>query len=369
MKIAMFGQKMVPSRLGGVEVVVENLATRMAKKKNNIVLYNRKIKNVVPPKEYEGVKLFTVPTINKKGLAAISASFFASIRVSFKDYDIVHIHAEGPAFFSWMPKLFGKKVVVTIHGLDWQREKWKNGLGSKFIKMGEKIATKCSDAVIVLSQNNQKYFLEKYGLKTILIPNGVNSPQVLKPNLIEKKWHLQKDNYILFLGRIVPEKGIKNLVLAFKEIKTDKKLVIAGGASDTSDFYTEIREIAKNDPRIIFTGQVEGQVLGELYSNTYLYTLPSDLEGMPLSLMEAMSYGNAVLVSDIPECTDVINNHGLVFKRGDKKDLQKKLEYAIAHPSLVQHFKEEAASYILNKYNWDKIVDETLLVYKECLND
>lgn len=364
----MFGQKRVPSRLGGVEVVVDNLATRMAQK-NDVALYNRKIKNMNPIKQYKGIKIYTVPTINKKGLAAISASFFAAIRVSLKKYDIVHIHAEGPAFFSWIPKLFGKKVVVTIHGLDWQRAKWKKGLGSKFIKMGEKIAVKCSDAVIVLSESNKKYFLDKYGLKTILIPNGVNSPQLVNPNLIQKKWNLQKNNYILFLGRIVPEKGVKNLILAFKNINTDKKLVIAGGSSDTRQFYDELKKIAKDDSRIVFTGSVYGEILKELYSNAYLYTLPSDLEGMPLSLMEAMSYGNSVLVSDIPECTNVIGTYGLVFKRGNLTDLQAKLEYAINNPSIVQHFKEKSASYILSKYNWDEIVEKTLLVYRKCLND
>ncbi|WP_253270192.1 glycosyltransferase family 4 protein [Lactobacillus helveticus] len=369
MKIAMLGQKAVPSRLGGVEIVVENLATQMTRKKQDVTLYNRKVKGITPVKRYKGVKIHTVLTINKKGLAAISASFFAAIQASLNNYDIVHIHAEGPAFFSWIPKLFGKKVVVTIHGLDWKRAKWKKGLGSKFIKAGEKAAVKYSDAIIVLSKDNQDYFLKKYSRKTFLIPNGVHAPRILDTSLIQRKWKLQKDKYILYLGRIVPEKGIKNLILAFKKVKTDKKLVIAGGSSDTDQFYDELKKLAKDDPRILFTGAVQGRTLGELYSNAYLYTLPSDLEGMPLSLLEAMSYGNCVLVSDIPECTDVVEQNGIIFKHGNVKDLQDKLEYTVNHSNVVRKFKEKSSNYILSKYNWNKIVDKTLLVYGKCLND
>lgn len=369
MKIAMFGQKVVPSRMGGVEVVVNNLSTRMVEKGHTVVLYNRKAKNVKKIKSFKGVRVYTVPTINKKGFAAISASFFASILSSFKKYDIVHIHAEGPAFFSWVPKLFNKKVIVTIHGLDWQRAKWKKGLGSKFIKLGEKNAVKYADKIIVLSKENQKYFKEKYNCNTVLIPNGVNKPEVLKANLIKQKWGLKKDTYILFLGRIVPEKGIKNLVLAYKQIETNQKLVIAGGSSDTADFYKELKLLAKNDPRIIFTGSVKGKILGELYSNAYLYVLPSDLEGMPLSLLEAMSYGNAVLTSDIPECTDVVGENAIIFHHGNIKDLKDKLQLALNSKKLVYQLKNRASNYILKKYDWDDIVDRTLLVYRKCLND
>lgn len=369
MKIAMFGQKTVPSRMGGIEVVVSNLSTRMVKKGHPVALYNRKTKNVKKIKNFKGVRVYTVPTIKKKGLAAISASFFASILSSFKIYDIVHIHAEGPAFFSWVPKLFKRKVVVTIHGLDWRRAKWKRGLGSKFIKLGEKSAVKYADEIIVLSKENQKYFKEKYDRNTVLIPNGVNKPKILKPNLIKQKWNLKKDAYILFLGRIVPEKGIKNLILAYRQIKTNQKLVIAGGSSDTADFYKELKLLAKNDPKIIFTGSVKGEALGELYSNAYLYVLPSDLEGMPLSLLEAMSYGNAVLISDIPECTDVVGENAIIFHHGNVKDLKDKLQFALNSKQIVQNLKSKASDYILEKYNWDDIVDKTLLVYRKCLND
>ena len=200
------------------------------------------------------------------GLAAVSSSFFAALYSAFGKYDVVHIHAEGPAFFAWLPKMFGKRVVVTVHGIDWKREKWQSGLGSKFIHQGEKNTVKYADEVIVLSKGVQDYFKETYGRETHFIPNGVNRPQIREASLITDKFGLKKDSYILFLGRLVPEKGIRYLIEAFKNVKTDKKLVIAGGSSDTDSFMEELKELAKGDDRILFTGFVQGAMLDELYS-------------------------------------------------------------------------------------------------------
>ena len=183
---------------------------------------------------------------------------------------MVHIHAEGPAFFCWIPKLFGKRVICTIHGLDWDREKWRGSVASKFIRGGEKNAVKYADEIIVLSKDVQKYFLETYGRETHFIPNGVNRPEVREAKLITDHFGLEKDSYILFLGRLVPEKGIRYLVEAFKNVKTDKKLVIAGGSSDTDSFMEELKELAKGDDRILFTGFVQGAMLDELYSKCSL---------------------------------------------------------------------------------------------------
>ena len=313
---------------------------------------------------YEGIRQKHVPTIERKGLAAVSASAFAALYSAFGKYDVVHIHAEGPAFFSWLPKMFGKRVVVTIHGVDWQREKWQSGLGSKFIRQGEKNAVKYADEIIVLSKGVQDYFKETYGRETHFIPNGVNRPQIREAGLITEKFGLKEDSYILFLGRLVPEKGIRYLVEAFKNVKTDKKLVIAGGSSDTDTFMAELKELAKGDERILFTGFVQGAMLDELYSNAYIYTLPSDLEGMPLSLLEAMSYGNCCLVSDIPECAEVVEDKALIFKKSDVGDLREKLQDACDHSEKVDAYKKQAADFICEKYNWDEVVKETMKLYR-----
>lgn len=371
LSIAMFGQKRIPSREGGVEIVVEELCTRMVAQGHNVTCYNRGGHHVSGSeydskrlKEYKGIKLKTVPTIEKKGLAAVSSSFFAALCCAFGKYDVVHIHAEGPAFFCWLPKLFHKRVIVTVHGIDWQREKWKSGFGSKFIHKGEKNAVKYADEIIVLSKGVQDYFEKIYGRKTVFIPNGVSNHIERKPQIIKNKIGLDKDEYILFLGRLVPEKGIKYLIEAFKQVDTEKKLVIAGGSSDTSEFENEMKEIAKEDKRILFTGFVQGQELEELYSNAYVYALPSDLEGMPLSLLEAMSYGNCCLVSDIPECAEVVEDKALIFKKADVKDLQSKLQDACDHSEKVDTHKKQAADFICSKYNWDEIVQATLKLYR-----
>lgn len=371
MKIAMLGHKRIPSREGGVEVVVEELCTRMVKKGHEVTCYNRSGHHVSGKKfdannrvkSYKGVRLRSVLTIDCKGLAAMTSSFFAAIRAAFGRYDIVHFHAEGPCAMIWLPKLFGKKCIATIHGLDHKRAKWGK-FAKWYIMHGEKMAVKYADEIIVLSKSVQKYFKDEYGRNTILIPNGVNKSDIRKADLIESKFGLHKDEYILYLGRIVPEKGLKYLVNAFEDVKTDKKLVIAGGASDTDEFMTELREIAARDERIIFTGFVQGDMLKELYSNAYVYTLPSDLEGMPLSLLEAMSYGNCCLVSNIEECTSVVENKAMIFKKSDVNDLKEKLQYACDNEAIVNKFKRGAANYICNKYDWNDIVNRTLKLYK-----
>ena len=281
-RVAMFGQKRL-SREGGIEIVVKELCTRMARDGCQVTCYNRSGHHVSGAEydrkiEYEGICQKSVPTIERKGLAAVSSSAFAALYSAFGKYDVIHIHAEGPAFFAWLPKMFGKRVIVTIHGIDWKREKWQSGFGSRFIRQGEKNAVKYADEIVVLSKGVQDYFRETYGRETHFIPNGVNCPVNRKADLITNQFGLTSDSYILFLGRLVPEKGIRYLVEAFKNVKTDKKLVIAGGSSDTDSFTRELKDLAKDDYRIIFTGFVQGSLLDELYSNAYLYTLPSDLE-------------------------------------------------------------------------------------------
>ena len=253
-------------------------------------------------------------------------------------------------------------MIATIHGLDWQRAKWGD-FATKYIKHGEKQAVKHADEIIVLSENVQDYFLKEYNRETVFIPNGVNEHKIINADIITKKYGLTKDSYILFLGRIVPEKGIHYLIEAFKNVKTDKKLVIAGGASDTDDYYSDLKEKSRNNNSIIFTGFVQGKELEELYSNAYIYSLPSDLEGMPLSLLEAMSYSNCCLTSDIEECTSVIEDKGVVFRKSDIDSLTKKLQMLCDDQMKVKKYKNEAKKYVLDKYNWDNVVQNTIKLY------
>jgi glycosyltransferase involved in cell wall biosynthesis len=303
-----------------------------------------------------------VCTIDKKGLAAMTSSFFAAVAAAFGKYDIVHFHAEGPCAMLWLPKLFGKKCVATIHGLDHKRAKWGK-FASWYIRTGEKCAVRFADEIIVLSENVKNYFLDMYGRETVFIPNGVARPEILLPQKIGDKYNLEKDGYILFLGRLVPEKRVELLIEAFKNLKTEKQLVIAGDVSDSGEYAEQLKELSKDDSRIIFTGFVEGQLLGELYSNSYIYVLPSDLEGMPLSLLEAMSYGNCCLTSNIAECKTVTADHGLTFEKGNSQDLAEKLQMLCDNPQTVENYKNKSAEYILNKYNWDDVTNKTLELY------
>ena len=371
LKIAMLGHKRIPSNEGGVEVVVEALCARMAALGHSVTCYNRAGHHVSGAEHelpagsvYRGIRLVTVPTLERKGFAAVISSFFAAVRSAFGSYDVVHIHAEGPAFFCWLPKLFGKRVIVTVHGLDWQREKWNGGIASKFIHLGERVAVRFADEIIVLSENVRQYFLDTYGRATRFIPNGVSAPTLESPRLIADKWGLQKDGYILYLGRIVPEKGETYLIEAFKQVKTDKKLVIAGGSSDTERYLRQLQNLAAGDDRILFTGFVQGKLRDELYSNAYVYTLPSDLEGMPLSLLEAMSYGNCCLVSDIPECAEVVEDKAVLFRKSNVDDLRQKLQTLCDQPETASQYKANAAQFVLNKYGWDDVVDKTLALYR-----
>ena len=363
MKIAMVGQKRVPSRDGGLEVVVGALAKRMVAQGHSMTCYNRTDKQQPKPENFSGISLKYVPTIQKKGLAAVSASFFGCLCAAVGNYDVVHVHAEGPALFCWLPKLTGKRVIVTVHGLDWTRAKWRSGIASKCIKLGERMAVRWADELIVLSNGMKQYFADTYGRETLLIPNGVPSFQPCEAELI-RQYGLEKDNYILYLGCIVPEKGEHYLIQAYKNLPTDKKLVIAGGASDSQEYYDELRELAKGDDRVMFLGFVQGQLLAELYSDAYTYVLPSDIEGMPLSLMEAMSYGNCVLTSDIDECASVVQEHGVTFRHGDIADLRVKLANLLSNPAKVAKYKAEAPDYISRSHNWDTVAQRTLAVYR-----
>ena len=355
MKIAMIGHKRVPSREGGIEIVVEEISKRLVKNGHTVDIYNRKGKGKISKlKQYEGCKIITIPTINIKGIEATVYSLFATIKALFGRYDIIHYHAEGPCTMLWIPHMFKIKTVVTIHGLDWQRAKW-GGFATKFIKFGEKTAAKYADEIIVLSKEMQKYFLETYNRKTIYIPNGVNKPIIRQAKVIKEKYGLSKNDYILFLARIVPEKGLHYLIEAFKNIKTEKKLVIAGDANHTNDYLNQIEKMVKEDDRIIMTGFVEGEELDELFSNCYIYCLPSDVEGMPISLLEAMSYGCNCLVSDIKENTEVVGNFAKTFEKANIESLKESLIKMI-DGNIIK--KEDISKYILNQYTWDECVEK-----------
>lgn len=369
MKIAMIGHKRIPSREGGVEIVVEELATKMAAEGHEVYAYNRAGHHVSGAendveigKMYRGVHIITIPTSEKKSLNATLYSILATLHAIFHHYDVIHYHASGSCAMLWLPHFLGIRTVATIHGIDSQRAKW-GGFATRYLEFGEKCAAKYADELIVLSEGNKQYFKERYGREATLIPNGVSEPEVQEADIITEQFGLEKDGYILFLARIVPEKGLHYLIKAYKQINTDKKLVIVGGTSHSNDYVSKIKRAARDDDRIMLLGFQQGKVLEELYSNAYLYVLPSDVEGMPISLLEAMSYGNCCLVSDINETAGVVADKGITFKQGDVEDLKNKLIQLLDDKHEVKSYKKQAAEYILSKYNWDDVVSRTINLY------
>ncbi len=375
LRIAMIGHKRIPSREGGVEVVVDELSVRMAQMGHHVEAYNRFGHHVSGKKYdqeygwkgrkfYKGVRIYIVPTFRRSSLNAIVYTFFATIMALFHHYDVIHYHAEGPCAMLWLPHFLKRKVVVTIHGLDWQRAKWGN-FASFVIKFGERMAAKYADDVIVLSDNVKQYFADVYHREVTYIPNGINRPKPQGQTVIEEKYGLKKDGYFLFLARIVPEKGLHYLIEAFSGLETDKKLVIAGGSSQAMDYMERIHRMAAEDERILMTDFVQGQVLEELYANAYAFVLPSDVEGMALTLLEAMSYGDCCLVSDIRENTEVVEDMALTFKKGDVRDLRRQLVWMLAHPEEVRRMGEASVDYICGKYDWDDVTRRTIAVYEK----
>ena len=363
MKIAMIGQKGIPSRAGGVEIHVEELAAGLVEAGAVVDVYCRKYycKNKI--KKHRGINLYYIPTINTKHLDAIIYTFLATITALVKGYDIYHYHACGPSSLSWIPKLFGKKVVCTTHGMDWKRAKW-GVIAHSYLKMGERVIASCADRVIVLNKPMQDYFYNTYKRNTDIIPNGVQENKLVPAQMIKDKWGLEKESYLLFLGRLVPEKGVHYLIEAYKQLNLNKKLVIAGGSSHSDDYVEQLAAMSIDNDNIIMTGFVSGQLLEELYSNTFLYILPSDVEGLPISLSEAMSYGRCCLVSDIKENVTTGEDKVFVFQQSNIEDLSNRLKEISQLPiEVVRKKGEEAGKIVGEKYRWSTVAKETLQVY------
>ena len=376
MKVAMIGHKVVPSRRGGIENVLTSLCPLLAESGVDVTCYNRstdKVENeyidMVDHNKYRGVTLKKAWTIEAKGISAMISSFTAAISATFAGFDVLHFHAEGPCAAMWIPKMFGKRCVATVHGLDWQREKWSGSFASKYIKFGEKVMVKCADEIIVLSESAKAYFKETYNRDTVLIHNGIDKPTIKQAEKITELYGLSNGDYICTVSRLTAEKGLHYLIEAYNNIKTDKKLVIAGDTSDTDEYVAYIKQMAGDNPNIIFTGFISGDILKEIYSNAYIVAVPSDIEGMSISLLEALAYGNAVLCSDIPENTLVTEDKAIHFKKSNVVDLQNKLQNMCDDSLCVENIKRGVDDFILEKYNWNDVAVATHNLYKKVLEN
>lgn len=367
MRVAFIGLRAIGICAGGIERHVEELALRMARQGIEVTVYCRKRYNTLGEGYFQGVRLVNLPALNTKHLEAISHTALAVLH-ALRGYDIIHIHALGPALLSWLPRLAGNRVVVTVHGLDFLRGKW-GLLASGILRLGALVAAHCSSHTIVVSRQLRGYFAKRYAVDTTYIPNGISAP-TLRPLQRLGRFGLEKNSYILFLGRLVPEKGAHDLIEAFRACDCGLKLVIAGGSSHSDTYVESLHQAAANDERIVFTGPLFGEDKDEAFSNAALFVLPSLLEGMPIVLLEAMSYGCPVLASDIPECLEVVQEHTppltWTFRAGNSHSLATMLGEVLASGERVDR-GARAREAVLARYEWDGIVAETLQCYQAAL--
>ena len=344
MRVAVIGHKQIPGRSGGVEVVVEELATRLVSRGVEVTAYNRRLEGRPSPATYGGVRLVDVFAPDSKKLNAVVYSYLATVRAIASGADVIHYHALGPAASLWLAKLFGKKVVVTVHGLNYKTPKWK-GFGAKYIKFGERLAMRRADEVVVLSRSIQDYYRIEYGRECRFLPNGLSMPEGVEDDSCLDRLGLRGRDFLLCVSRLVPGKGLETLIEALKGVETDAELVIAG------------------DSRIRLIGFADKDDLCTLYSAARLFVFPSEAEGMPMALLEAMWFDCPCLVSDIPENVEVLEGYGETFPVGDVATLRIKLQSACnAWPA-----REDMRGVVAASHDWEKIADETLRIYEEVL--
>lgn len=355
----MLGTKGIPATWGGIERHVEEISTRFVKMGHEVTVYCRPYYMTTKEEFYKGVRLKTLPTIQSKNYDAISHTFISTIHLLAKDYDIVHYHALGPATMALMPKIVGKKTIATVHGLDWQREKWGR-LAKAYLKFGERAAAVFPHASVAVSKFLKEYLEAKYKRNVYYIPSGVSDPTILPPSAI-RQYGLEGGDYILFVARLVPEKGAHFLIEAYNRINTNKKLVIAGGSSHSDQYVKQLQSSASD--KVIFTGYVHGAELHELFSNAYCYTQPSTIEGLAITLLEAISYGRCVIASDIPPNLELAKDVGLVFESKNVDDLERVLRLAVENPDLVEEMGQRALVAGVSEYGFDSVAAKVEKVY------
>jgi len=361
-QVVMIGSRGVPARYSGIETYIEEVGSHLVRQGVKVVVYCH-ARYITERGMYKGMELRFVPTIPTKHLETFVHTLLATLHALLHDEEIFHYHALGPSTMAWLPRLLGKKVVVSVQGLDWQRAKW-GALARFYLKFGEWATAHFSHLTIVVSRVLWQHYLEQHHKKTLYIPNGFARPMHRSPDLIQERFGLGRRDYILFVGRLVPEKGCHTLIQAYRQLDTTMPLVLAGTATFDPLYRQGLAELAKGSTKVKFVGFVQDALLQELYSNAYLVVHPSELEGLSIALLEALSYENCVLASDRPENLEAIQGSGKVFKAGDAEDLTKQLSYLIDSPDEVQAVREQVRSGLRQLSDWQTITDLTLRAYR-----
>jgi glycosyltransferase involved in cell wall biosynthesis len=358
LRVAFIGGRGVVSKYSGIETYYEEVGKRLTGMGHQVTAYCRS--HFTPPgKQHNGIKVVRLPTVRSKHLETLLHTFLSTLHVLLQPCDVVHYHALGPALFSFIPRLAGKKTVVTVQGLDWQRKKWGR-IASAVLRLGERAAVSFPTETMVVSETLQKHYRDAHGVETTYVPNG----GILREKRLPDKvldWGLEPGRYILFLGRFSPEKGCHLLVEAYEKLETDVKLVMAGGSSYCDDYSRQLRSHAGE--RIKLLDWVSGEALDELLTNAMVFVLPSDLEGLSLALLDAMGAGLCVLASDVAENREAVADAGFTFRRGDVADLADRLRFLIANQAVREAAGQAAKCRVREHYQWSQIAVEIERVY------
>ncbi len=368
MNITFIGQKGVPSRSGGIEKHVEDLATELVARGHDVRVYTRP--NYTDPalKEYKGISLVSLPSIATKNLDAISHTFLAVLDLLRRKTDIIHFHGIGPSSLIPLARILKPraKIVATFHCQDYFLKKWSR-FARFYLRFGEWVACTMADATIAVSRSLSAYVAETYSRPALYIPSGVHAPATGAEAALGD-WGLEPKEYILAVSRLIPDKGLHFLVDAFKRTKTEKKLVIAGDGAYTDAYVSELQMLAASDPRIIFVGRQHGEALNALYTHAALFVQPSQSEGLSIALLEAMSYGLPVLVSDIAGNLEAIGTTGLTFTNRSVSDLEEKLaEFLAADPKDISMIASAGRERVMKEYGWQAIASSTETLYSELI--
>lgn len=371
MKIAMIGQKGIPAKAGGIERHVEELSIELVNRGHDVLVYCRAW-YTWPIQDYRGVKCIKAPTIATKHLDAIFHTFSSIIAAVREKVDIIHIHGVGPALLAWLPKLLRPqtKVIVTFHCIDRHHQKW-NWFARMMLALGEQVACHAPDATIAVSKTLEAYCRMNYSVNTKYIPNGTQVPMVESDKSLLKPFKVEPQKYLMFCARLVKHKGAHVLVEAWKKVKLlrpdlakNMKVVIVGGSAFTDEYVKSLTELAKSEPSIILTGTQTGDTLHALFSNCYAFVQPSESEGLPITVLEAMSYGKCVLSSDIPENMELTKDHGMTFRVGDANDFAQKIIMLLEAPENVAAVGSEARTHVAKYYDWKDIAETTEYLYE-----
>jgi glycosyltransferase involved in cell wall biosynthesis len=364
MRIAMIGIKAIPAEFGGFETAADEISRGLVKLGHQVVVYNRSGMSRYSERFYEGVELVTLPTLKSKNLSTIVHAFLSTLHVMFRDVDVVHYFTTGATLFAPLPRLMGKKVVCSVDGTDWQRAKWSR-YARWYLRFSERLAVLFCRGLISDSQEVLNYYKQKYGASSFCIAYGMRDYQSVRRDALDS-FGLQEREYILFVGRLVPENNIHHLIQAFEKTRTEKKLVIVGDDPWERDYVRSLK--STRDPRVIFTGGVYGDGYTQLQQHAYMFVLPDEVGGTHPALVEAMGYGNCVLANNTPSNLEVIGDSGFSYcgKQGAEA-LQLQLQVLLDRPSLVAEYRQLARKHAQEHYRWETVVGQHVLMYQQIL--